>query len=117
MKKITIILSLCLVLVASFAYAETTLADLLDKTDLAAELSNGVEGDYSTNTEQTAFAISTAHAQGNKVYATGNFVTTIYIKDASDPFVSTDLLGNVADGNFNSSTFTGSSSDWSAIGD
>ena len=102
--------------VANFTMASETLKKVIDDNDLGAKLSNGVSGTYAANNDSgnpTQFAISTGHAQGNKVYATGSFTTTIYTKDSSDPFVSTDLLGDP-------SAFDSSAnfiSNWTAIGE
>ena len=61
-------------------------------------LSNNVSGTYFANNSgggnnATMYMLSTGHSQGDKVYASGNFVSEIYVKDiAGTVFVSGDLI-------------------------
>ena len=93
MKK-SIIFLILLTFVAGNAFGA---AAKLETKLVSTSLSNGVSGTYFANNagtnDATAFQISTGHAQGNVVYATGNFVSDIYFKDiAGAKFASTDLL-------------------------
>ncbi len=91
MKKIVCLVAV-LVLFASTSFAAEMYAHLTSTT-----ASSGVSGNYFANNaagnDATMFQISTGHNQGTQAYATGNFVSDIYMKDnASDKFASTDLL-------------------------
>ncbi|MCF6266663.1 MAG: hypothetical protein L3J57_08985 [Desulfuromusa sp.] len=109
MKKI-VCLIFTLGLLASTSFA-ANLADVLTST----KLSNQVSGIYWANEsgagdDATSYVLSTGHAQGNKAYASGNFVSEIYTVDiAGDKFASTDLIN--AEPAFDSTAF----SDWTAL--
>lgn len=109
MKKIV-----CLLFVLILLSFNSFAADLADKIT-STQLSNQVSGTYWSNAsaaganDATNYVLSTGHAQGNKVYASGNFVSEIYTKDASDPFASSDLISSAP--SFDSSAFSG----WTAL--
>ncbi|OQY16940.1 MAG: hypothetical protein B6I36_09630 [Desulfobacteraceae bacterium 4572_35.1] len=56
-------------------------------------VSNNVEGKYSSNATNSEYSVSTANTQGDKVFASGSFVSTIYVKDfaTAGAYVSSDL--------------------------
>ena len=92
MKKI-----LCFAVVLTFV-ASSAFAATLDSVLTSTKLSNQVSGTYWANgtgaDDATSYVLSTGHAQGNKVFASGSFVSEIFQNDiAGDAFASgTDLL-------------------------
>ena len=56
-------------------------------------LSNNVEGEYSSNDTNSEYSVSTANTQGDKVFASGSFVSEIYVKPfaTAGKYVSSDL--------------------------
>lgn len=105
MKKIFVFLAV-LVFCSTVSFA----AEIEDKLT-STQLSNQVSGTYfsdATGTgsnDATNYVISTGHAQGDKVYASGNFVVEIYFKDISgDKFASSDLITSMS--SFDSSSFS-----------
>lgn len=96
MSKKIIGIAICMMLVASFAFAKE-LGTMISDADLSAELSNAVSGDYFVDVnaagDPIAFSASTVHAQGSRAYATGSFITAIYYKPTGDAVASDDLLG------------------------
>lgn len=89
MKKMMIIL-LALCFLAPVGVFAVTLEGIA-----GVKLSNQVEGTYFTDstTNPLAYQLSTGHAQGNKVYATGSADARIYTNEiAGASFVSSDLL-------------------------
>ena len=95
MKKIfscVFILSLLLSGVSFAAYID----------DMGATLSNGVVGAYTVDTDPgTAYSLSTAHTQGNKIYASTSEDSLLYYKtDDVGPLTSSDLFSKYTAGGF-----------------
>lgn len=77
---------ICLLMVASFVFAED-LSTVISNENLSTKLSTGVSGVYQADATDnaTGYVLYTAHNDGTKIYATGNFVTKIFQKDDSNP--------------------------------
>ncbi len=109
MKKIIAASAILMIALAGTAFAGEL--DALAGVDL----SQGVDGTYFSNAnDQTAthFIISTGHTQGNNVYGTSDFSTSVMRGAiAGDTFVSSDLI-TTAPTNWDSSAYPG---DWSEM--
>lgn len=109
MKKIALLVSLCL-LVAGSSFAATLGPANLDAT----ALSNGVSGVYFTDTARQAYVLETGHSSGNRAFASGSFATTVSYRETTTP--TSFVLTDVSSGTFDSTLFD-SSDTWTAVGD
>ena len=106
MKKIVLLMFVMSLL--SFNSFALELGTVLTSTTL----SNNVFGEYVSNgsgTTATEYSVSTGHAQGNKIYMSGSYVSELFVWEAAEgvKITSADLFKGVTKTDFDSSTFDG----------
>ncbi|MDD2557431.1 MAG: hypothetical protein PHH87_03975 [Desulfuromonas sp.] len=90
MKKLVLTL-IMLIAFAPFGFAAEVTNAPLSKNIKDFKLSTNVDGQYSTNASNSEYIVTTAHKQGDMVYASGSIVSGLYEKSYDGDLASDDL--------------------------
>jgi hypothetical protein len=81
MKKITLITSF--LVMSGLLIAAPTVTNNNDFDKITTKASNNVTAAYGVDTNKVNYALATKHTAGDKIYATTNMTSVIYVKDGT----------------------------------